>query len=422
MAGILYTVTNWAAYKSNSELIRSTRLTTAGIRTSTMETRTTTTRTTIVTLERPAIAHDFLVGAPVFEEVAQAYYDCRKNKRNKNGNAMFELDLTNNLNLLYNDLISGDYKIGQSVCFIVTYPKPREVWAADFRDRIVHHILYNRIAPQYIRSFSAASCACIPERGTLYGVKRLDKAIRRTSNNWNRKAYYLKMDLANFFMSIDKPTLKSMLFKRGYDDWTNWIIETIIDHDPTTNYRYNGNPDLIKFIPPHKSLIGNHPDKGLPIGNLSSQFFANVYMDVMDKLVDHFIKPSGYVRYVDDMLLIDADKNKLIAARDKIQSHAAEKLKARFNPTKTILQSVDRGVDFVGYVILPHRITPRRAILYKAKKAVIESPNRQARMQTTNSYLGILSHAKAKAHQATLCKLAYRLGHPIDRKLGKIYT
>lgn len=390
-------------------------------RTLAMAIRTTTTSITRTTgVVQSASPCGFLDGAPTFNEVVKAYYDCRKNKRNKYGNVIFELDLTNNLRSLYNDLISGNYKIGQSVCFIVTYPKPREVWSADFRDRIVHHILYNRIAPQYIKSFSAASCACIPERGTHYGVKRLDKAIRKASDNWNRKAYYLKMDLANFFMSIDKSILKSILFKRGYNDWTNWIIETIVDHDPTTNYRFNGNPELRKLIPPHKSLIGNHLNKGLPIGNLSSQFFANVYMNSLDKFIDHVIKPNGYVRYVDDILLLSEDKAFLIGARNKIQSHAERILKVRFNPIKTILQPVDRGVDFVGYVIMPHYIAPRRAILHKAKSAIHNAGNREKRVQIANSYLGMLAHSKSHAQRVSICNLMLKYGHTISLDFKKV--
>ena len=386
-----------------------------------MAIRTTTTRTTrTTTRELSAKSRTPLVGAPTFNEVVKAYYDCRKNKRNKRGNILFQMDLTNNLKSLYNDLVSGDYVIGKSICFIVTNPKPREVWAADFRDRIVHHIMCNRIAPNYIKSFSAASCACIPERGTHYGIRRLDKAVRRVSDNWNRPAYYLKMDLANFFMSIDKAVLKSFLLNKGYDEWTNWIIETIIDHDPTTNYRFNGNPELRKLIPPHKSLIGNNPNKGLPIGNLSSQFFANVYMNSLDKFIDHVIKPNGYVRYVDDILLLSEDKNFLIGARNKIQAHAGSVLKVRFNPKKTILQSVDRGVDFVGYVIMPHYIAPRRAILHKANTAIRTSETKEKRMQVINSYLGILSHAKSAAQRATICKNAYRRGHTVKLDFTKV--
>jgi RNA-directed DNA polymerase len=137
----------------------------------------------------------------------QAYFDCREHKRNTYTALDFELSLERNLYQLYEDLAGGTYKPGSSICFVVIRPKPREVWAAGFRDRVVHHLLYNRIAPRFERTFIADSCACIEGRGTLYAVKRLERKIRSITENWSRPAYYLKCDIANFFVSIDKRIL-----------------------------------------------------------------------------------------------------------------------------------------------------------------------------------------------------------------------
>ena len=141
------------------------------------------------------------------DELVMAYLDCVKNKRSKDSTIDFDINAFENLGELYEDLTTGNYEIGQSICFVVTKPRTREVWAADFRDRIVHHLIYRRICDKFNRSFVADSCACIPGRGTLYGAKRLERHIRSFTNNWSIPGYYLKMDLANFFVSIDKKIL-----------------------------------------------------------------------------------------------------------------------------------------------------------------------------------------------------------------------
>lgn len=113
-----------------------------------------------------------------FTELTQAYFDCRRTKRNSASALAFEANAERNLFDLHDELVSGDYQPGRSICFVITHPKPREVWAAEFRDRIVHHLLYNEIAPAFHRRFVADSCACIPGRGTLYAAKRLEGQVR----------------------------------------------------------------------------------------------------------------------------------------------------------------------------------------------------------------------------------------------------
>ena len=144
----------------------------------------------------------------------QAWLDCRRTKRNSGSALAFEQYAGRNLRQLFDELRAGTYKPGRSICFVVTRPKPREVWAAAFPDRIVHHLLYNRIAPRFHASFVAGSSACIPGRGTLYAATRLAHDVRSISQNWSRPAWYLKCDLANFFVAIVKHVLYEQLRKR----------------------------------------------------------------------------------------------------------------------------------------------------------------------------------------------------------------
>jgi hypothetical protein len=303
---------------SANELSTSRTLTMPGIRISTMATRITTTRTTIS--ERVPSADETIRGHAdfSFEELINAYIDCRASKRNSDSALAFEQNLERNLCGLYKELKIKTYYPGRSICFIITRPKPREVWAADFRDRIVHHLLYNRIAPRFYASFISDSCACIPGRGTLYGVKRLESKVRSITENWSKPAYYLKMDIANFFVSIDKCILRNLISKRVTESYWLSLAELILFHDPRDNYELRGHNEKLNLVPSHKRLINQSSDKGLPIGNLSSQFFANIYLDKLDQFIKHKIGAKYYIRYVDDFILLHHSAQWINAAREKI--------------------------------------------------------------------------------------------------------
>lgn len=228
------------------------------------------------------------------ELLVEAYKDCRCHKRNTDSALRFEQNLEHNLIKLHDELSDGSYKPGKSICFAIARPKPREVWAADFRDRIVHHLLYNHISPRFHARFIADSCACIPGRGTLYGAKRLESKVRSITKNWSKPAYYLKLDLANFFVSIDKNILRELIAKRVTEPWWMKLAETILFHDPRQNYELRGAPRMLDLVPPHKRLTNHPAHLGLPIGNLSSQFFANIYLDELDQFCKHQLQAKHY--------------------------------------------------------------------------------------------------------------------------------
>ncbi|MES2181009.1 MAG: RNA-directed DNA polymerase, partial [Pseudomonadota bacterium] len=328
-----------------------------------MATRTTITRTTRTQPEQSADLNAVENGHAAFSltDLAQAYFDCRRNKRNSTSALEFEQNLERNLIALRDDLLAGTYTIGRSICFVITHPKPREVWAADFRDRIVHHLLYNQIAARFHNSFIADSCACIPGRGTLYAALRLEKKIRSATENWAKPIYYLKCDLANFFVSIDKKIVLELLAKKVTEHWWLQLAEKILMHDPRQNYVLFCPQSLLDKVPAHKRLTNQPANLGLPIGNLSSQFFANIYMNELDQYAKKTLGARHYIRYVDDFVILHESAQWLNEAKAKIEVFLLERLAAKLNPTKTILQPVARGVDFVGQVIKPwHRSTRRR--------------------------------------------------------------
>jgi RNA-directed DNA polymerase len=394
---------------------------TPGTRTSTTATRTTTTRTTSSEPAPSADRHDANHAGPSFEDLVAAYFDCRRHKRNTKSALAFELDLERNLVGLFDELAGGHYRPGPSICFVVTRPKYREVWAAAFRDRIVHHLLYNKIGERFERSFIADSCACIPGRGTLYAVERLESKIRSVTRNWSRPAWYLKCDVANFFVAIDKPTLAALLEPRIPELWWRDLAELILFHDPRPDVILRCSPDELAQVPAHKRLAGQPSHRGLPIGNLSSQFYANVYLDRLDQFVKHQLRAGSYIRYVDDFVLLHESRDWLVATLAEIAAFLPRELQVHLNPAKTILQPIDRGVDFVGQIIRPwHRRIRRRTFN--------EALSRTGRVSaaevfaTANSYFGLLGQATAsRRDRALLANRARRRGHTVNAALTKIY-
>lgn len=354
------------------------------------------------------------------EELVQAYLDCRRTKRNKPSALAFELNLEANLCQLADALRSGTYRPGKSICFIITRPKPREVWAAEFRDRIVHHLMYNRISPRFYAGFIADSCACIPGRGTLYGAQRLESKVRSITQNWSKTAHYLKLDIANFFVSIDKRIVRELLARR-VNGWWLQLAEQVLFHDPRELFQYQGRSSLIERVPSHKRLTGQPSHLGLPIGNLSSQFFANVLMDALDQHIKHDLRCRHYIRYVDDMVLLNESPQWLNAAKADIEAWLPQHLGLHLNPTKTILQPVARGVDFVGQVIKPWHRVPRKRTKNAAIKRVRQIDASEL-FETANSYYGLFRQSTHSYYlRAKLSNVLRYRGHCISGDLTKTY-
>jgi len=405
----------------DSEKVTSRTLNMPGTRTSTTATRTTTTPTTSCAPEPSANRYAAHHADFSFTELVQAYFDCREHKRNSVSALAFEQGLERNLFKLDSELRDGSYRPSRSVCFVITRPKPREVWAADFRDRIVHHLFYNRISPRFYAGFIADSCACIPGRGTLYAAERLEAKVRSITQNWSRPAFYLKLDLANFFVAIDKGILRDLIARRVNEPFWMALAETIMFHDPRIDFEYRGDVAKLDLVPAHKRLTNQPAHLGLPIGNLSSQFFANVYLDVLDQHVKHGLRCRHYIRYVDDFVLLHESAQWLNQAKSSIEALLRDKLAARLNPHKTILQPVDRGIDFVGQVIKPwHRVTRRRTFRDAVRR--IRTIPADDLFETANSYYGLFRQASSSHNdRAILSNELRRRGHSIAGDLTKTY-
>lgn len=379
--------------------------------------RTTTTRTTSAPRASSA---DPTVAPFTFEQLVQAYYDCRRNKRNTNSARQFEQAMETNLLDLHDELLAGTYKPGRSICFVVTRPKAREVWAADFRDRIVHHLLYNQVGASIEATFIADSCACIPGRGTLYAAQRLEAKVRSATQNWSRSCHYLKADLSNFFVAIDKRVLDRQLRRSINEPWWRRLALQILWHDPREDASMRCPVHLLNRVPQHKRLTAQPAHLGLPIGNLSSQFFANVYLNALDQFVKHELKARHYIRYVDDFVLLHESPQQLNTWLAEIEAFLPT-LGARLNPAKTILQPAARGIDFVGQVIKPWRRVTRRKTVAEAARRIAAAPEGDL-LATANSYLGLLGQATASRHdRAQLARLLLRRGYTVNAAHTQTY-
>jgi hypothetical protein len=286
-----------------------------------------------------------------FENLYRQYLKCRCNKRNTVNALRFEARQEENLLELLDALQSRTYHPGCSVCFVTLRPKMREIFAADFRDRVVHHVLVDYLDRLWEPVFIHDSYACRKKKGVHAGVNRLRQFIRQVTRNGRNRAWYLQLDIRNYFMSIDKSILFERVARRIDDPNALWLTQVLVFHDCTENYVMKGDPALLKALPPHKTLFGCAAGKGLPIGNLNSQFFANVYLDALDQFVKHELKCRHYLRYCDDFVLLSTDREQLLEWKACIATFLRERLLLELNPKRERLRPVADGVDFLGYVV-----------------------------------------------------------------------
>ncbi len=349
-----------------------------------------------------------------YQNLYQAYLACRRNKR-KTANALkFEMDLEKNLERFLAELKFKTYHPGRSICFVVTKPVPREIFAADFRDRIVHHLLVNEIIDYSQKRFIFDSYACLKNKGTHKAVSRLKKFVSGILKNKTDAAYYAQLDIKGFFMAINHDILFGLTEKlverqnrpRQWKQDVLWLDKVIIFHKPAENYITKGKPSLFDLIPAHKSLRGQPKGRGLPIGNYTSQFFANLYLNELDQFIKRELKCKYYVRYVDDLVLLDRNKEKLKCFRDRINAFLKEKLMLELNSNKDRVQSLNKGIDFLGYFIKPDYTLVRQKVVKRLKNKLSrvnlanvnklnESEYLKKNLAMINSYYGHFKHAES---------------------------
>ncbi len=364
------------------------------------------------------------------EAVFDAYFNCRKEKRNTKKQLHFETDLESNLVQLYYDLKDGSYQIGPSIAFVITHPKIREVWAADFRDRVVHHLIYNAISERFHRRFIRDSYACISERGIHDGLQRVTGFARSSTQSWSRPAYFMKADVANFFNGINRRIVVNLIERRVDEDWLLKLIHQIALHDPRSNYRAHSPRYMFRKVPRHKSLFHAGEGKGLPIGNLTSQFFANVYMNELDQFVKRVLKARYYGRYVDDVILFHEDPGVLNEWYERMDNFLMDKLDIHLHPNKKQINLVEKGINFTGFIIKPERVYLRQTAVANCKQKIrgwerngspVDPASLKMLSESVNSYLGMLRQVNGYKTRKALCNRVENLFLNADEECTKIW-
>ena len=362
----------------------------------------------------------------LLEDIFTAYYEARKHKRNTANQLHFEMNLEENLIRLYRDIRSRTYKVGRSICFMVDKPVQREVFAADFRDRIVHHLIVGYINHFIERHLIHDCYSCRKGKGTHFGIKRLEHHIRSCSLNYTRECYVLKLDLKGYFMGIEREKMYNDIFNllaKHMDeiveddgkicfwrdteqyDVVHYLLPIVLLHDPTKDCYIKGARSDWDGLPNGKSLFDTPTGRGLPIGNLTSQLFSNVYMNDFDHFVKRDLKMKHYGRYVDDFFFVHEDKKVLLKTLRTVKDWLWKNSGIVVHPNKVYLQSYTKGVVFLGAVLKPHRtyvknqtVTNFRKMLHACDERLKRGENSDTDLKdiasSVNSYLGVFKHHK----------------------------
>lgn len=346
------------------------------------------------------------------EDVFQAYFECRKNKRRSLSALRFELDYERQVTALWEDIQSRRYHIRSSNTFIVTKPVLREIFAADFRDRIVHHLVISKLMQMFEKAFSDYSFSCRAGKGTLYGVQRVNDMIRQCSDGYQTDCFVLRLDIQGFFFHIDKQKLYERLkdlldhtYHASDKETILFLLQEILSDNPQNHCTILGRRSDWNDLPESKSLFHARPGCGLPIGNLTSQIFANFYLDGLDHYIESLDPNLFYGRYVDDLVLIHPDKAFLKETQHKIQHYLHQNLGLTLHPKKIVLQHYAKGFAFTGAFIKPGRIYPTKrfkASFYRKTDEInrwwqealnpLDDRLIEKTLSSLNSYLGLLKH------------------------------
>jgi len=278
---------------------------------------------------------------------------------------------------LHKDLKRKTYNHGDYYAFNICDPKPRNVHKAIVRDRLVHRAVYRILYPFFDRTFIADSFSCRKDKGTHKALKRFSSFNYTASKNNTKTCWVLKCDIKKFFANIDQEILIKILKQYIPDKDIVWLQKKII-----------------------KSFSSTSPGVGLPLGNLTSQLFVNIYMNEFDQFVKHKLKAKYYIRYADDFVILNKDKERLEGLVPKIRRFLEDNLRLSIHSDKTFIKTVASGIDFLGWVNFPNHRVLRTSTKRRMMKRIKTNPN----TQTLNSYLGLLKHGNTNKLKDDLLK------------------
>ena len=306
------------------------------------------------------------------ENLLCAWDKFKNGKREKLDVEIFELNLEDNLFKLHKDLLSKRYRHGPYTGFYIKDPKVRRIHKSEVRDRIVHHLIAQTLTPIFDPAFIPDSYSSRINHGTHKGIERL-RIFTRKIWQTHKQCFVLKCDVKKFFATLDHEILLEIIGRKIKDS------------------------DVLRLI----RLLVESFSQGAPIGNLTSQLFANIYMNELDQFVKNTLKVRCYIRYTNDFVVVHQDENYLRDILERITEFLKDKLKLSLHPNKVSIRKYRQGVDFLGYVTLPKarvlRTRVKHRIFNKLKERVLQFKmgkiNETTLLQSFNSYMGVLSHA-----------------------------
>jgi len=327
------------------------------------------------------------------DNLFRAYKKARKHKTQKYYVLEFEKNLQTNLSLLRTELLLHAYRPRPLQTFIICDPKTRKISKSDFRDRIIHHALCNIIEPIFEKSFIFDSYANRGGKGTLKAIRRFEQLSRKVSQNHSQNAFVLKADIKHYFEEVDHIMLINIIHKKIRDPKVMWLIKIILK-----NYS---------------------AEKGMPLGNLTSQFLANVYLNELDQFVKRRLKVEYYIRYVDDFVILEKDKERLLFLKKRIDTFLIEQLNLHLHLHKTLICNIKQGITFLGFRAFPyHKLLKKNNLpRMKNKLSLMQEELNQRNIDYDKIYASFEGWL-AYAHQAD----TYQLRQNMIQKYEKTFS
>ncbi len=318
------------------------------------------------------------------ENLLISWDEFKKGKGSKEDVMKFEWNLEDNIFKLHNELVSKKYKHSKYTSFHIHDPKRRHIHKASVRDRVLHHAIFRILNPIFEPSFIHTSFSCRVDKGTHKGIIALSQMLNKVSQNNTQKCFALKCDVKKFFDTVHHGILRNIISKRIKDNDTLWLLEGIIE----------------SYITKYSNLFDR---RGIPIGNLTSQLFANIYMNEFDQFIKSDLRIKHYARYTDDFVIVSQDEKYLVNLIKVLNFILQTKLDLKLHPSKVCVRKYSQGIDFLGSVIAPHyklpRLQTKQRIFRKTKqklKQFNENKICEDKLdQTIQSYLGVLTHTNS---------------------------
>jgi RNA-directed DNA polymerase len=296
-----------------------------------------------------------------------AWREFLRDKQKRKDVEKFALHLMDNLLILHEELKDKTYQHRSYKAFKINDPKPRDIHKASVRDRLLHHAIYRVLYPYFDPKFIFDSFSCRREKGTHKAINRFQQYAYTVSKSHTRTCWVLKCDIKKFFANIDHNILINILRKHIKDNDVIWLLTNIIESFEVQD------------------------EKGLPLGNLTSQLLVNIYMNEFDHFIKRELKVKYYVRYADDFVILYDKKECLENILPKISEFLEKNLQLSLHPDKVFIKTIASGIDFLGWIHFPHH----RVLRTSTKKRMFRNLKEDPKEGSKASYLGLLSHGNA---------------------------